>query len=223
MATQRLPKLVLFALVLSALVLGACTRSASTPVASPAAGSTPEGQNWQQQTMEAVRYMLLTQTAQASGATGGGEGVTPTAPAPGTPAAPVGTIVATGGTPIVVATPTVGAPGVVPSSYTLQTGEYPFCIARRFNVDPTELMNLSGIVSGAETYPGQILRIPQTGHRFPAARALRTHPTTFTVRPGDTVYVIACVFGDVDPIALGLANNLAAPYTLSVGSVINIP
>jgi LysM repeat protein len=223
MPTQRLPKLLLFALLLSALALGACTRSASTPVATAAAGSTPEGQNWQQQTMEAVRYMLLTQTAQASGATGGGEGVTPAAQTPGTPSAPVGTVVSTAGTPIVVATPTTGAPGVVPSTYTLQAGEYPFCIARRFNVDPGELMNLSGIASGDETYPGEILRIPQTGHHFPAARALRTHPTTFTVRPGDTIYVIACVFGDVDPIAIANANGLTAPYTLSAGSVINIP
>src|SRR5690606_3962464 len=38
-------------------------------------------------------------------------------------------------------------PGVRPSTYTLQKGEFPYCIARRFNVDPTQLLSMSGLTT----------------------------------------------------------------------------
>lgn len=218
MQPTRLRYLVIAGLVLLAMALAACTRSASTPPPPPAVtDGTPSAQNWQQQTMEAVRAALLTQTAQAMG--GAGE----TTPGEETPAAPATTPEATLSTPIVVATamptPTPGRP----ATYTLQKGEFPYCLARRFNVDPGELLALNGLTPGQATYPGQVLRIPQTGSPFPAQRALRSHPTTYTVQSGDTIYSVACLFGDVDPMAIVAANQLPEPYTLTPGSVINIP
>jgi len=200
MQPMRLRDLVMASLVLLAMALGACTRSASTPPASPAATEgTPSTQNWQQQTMEAVRAALLTQTAQAMG----GAGATP---AEETPAAPGTTPEPTLSTPIVVATamptPTPGRP----ATYTLHEGEFPYCLARRFNVDPGELLALNGLAPGEATYPGQVLRIPQTGSPFPAQRALRSHPATYTVQSGDTIYSVACLFGDVDPMEIGRAH-----------------
>lgn len=216
MASLRLRNLVIVGLISLAIVLGACTRSASTPPSSPApAGGTPAGQDWQQQTMDAVRSALLTQTAQATAGTGGGEA--------GTPTAAVGTATTPQATSVVVATPVPTRTPGRPATYTLHEGEYPYCLARRFNVNPEQLMTINGLASGEQTYPGQVLRIPTTGNPFPAQRALRSHPTTYTVQSGNTIYSVACLFGDVDPMDIVSANHLAEPYTLTPGGVISIP
>lgn len=120
---------------------------------------------------------------------------------------------------IVVPTATPG----LPKTYTLKKGEHPYCIARRYNVNPSELLRLSGLGSG-NTYPaGTQLKIPQSGGKFPGDRSLRNHPTTYTVVSGDTIYSIACLFGDVDPEAIIYANNLEAPYNLEPGDKLKIP
>lgn len=113
----------------------------------------------------------------------------------------------------------------VPTSYTLKKGEFVYCIARRFNVNPSELLALNGLtMSSAQVVSaGRLLNIPQTGNPFPGARALRAHPTTYTVMGSETIYSIACLFGDVDPMAIAAANGLAEPYNLTAGQVLNIP
>jgi LysM repeat protein len=105
----------------------------------------------------------------------------------------------------------------------LQEGEFPYCIARRFNVNPGELLDLNGLGTGTVVAPGTSLRIPQTDNPFPGSRSLHTHPSTFTVRTGDSIYSVACYFGDVDPLAIAARNNLSSPYTLTPGATINIP
>ena len=54
-------------------------------------------------------------------------------------------------TPVAVApsgpTTTPVPPGVRPATYILQSGEFPYCIARRFNVDPDALLSASGLTS----------------------------------------------------------------------------
>jgi LysM repeat protein len=132
-----------------------------------------------------------------------------------------GTVIpATSVTPITVATATPGRP----VSYTLQSGEYPYCIARRFNVDPTELLNANNLTNGQLLQPGALLTIPQTGHAFPGPRALHSHPSTYTISsPEDTIYKAACYYGDVSPDEIASANGIAAPYTVNVGQVLNIP
>jgi hypothetical protein len=67
------------------------------------------------------------------------------------------------------------------------------------------------------------LRIPQSGNPFPGNRSLFPHPTSYTVRPGDTVYSVACIFGDVQPDGIVAVNGLTKPYKLTAGSTINIP
>ncbi len=125
----------------------------------------------------------------------------------------------TGTTP----TPTVGAVTGRPSQYVLQPGEFPYCIARRFNVDPDDLLALSGLVDDVMYPAGTLLKIPASGS-FPGDRALRAHPTTYTVASSDeTFYSIACLFGDVDPAAIAQANGLALGSPLTLGQVIKIP
>lgn len=117
------------------------------------------------------------------------------------------------------ATPTPG----IPSKYTLQKGEFPYCIARRFNVNPEELLSTNGLGLNSQTYPGQTLKIPQTGRTFPGSRSLVSHPTDYKVKTGDTIYSIACAFGDVDPIYMANFNNLKEPYSLEAGKTIKVP
>ncbi len=119
---------------------------------------------------------------------------------------------------IVVATATPGRP----ATYTLHAGEFPYCIARRFNVNPGDLLNLNGLSSGEVLQPGTTLSIPSTGS-FPGTRALQSHPTQYTVAVNDTFYSIACAFGDVDPNSIAAANGLAITAPITTGQILNIP
>jgi LysM repeat protein len=122
-----------------------------------------------------------------------------------------------------VPTTVINAPG----TYTLQRGEHPYCIARRFNVDPNELLAASGLTrdQAYSLVTGTTLNIPQTGNPFPGTRALRTHPDTYTVSDATmTVYGVACAYGDVDPAAIVQANSgLSLSSPLNVGQQISIP
>jgi LysM repeat protein len=120
---------------------------------------------------------------------------------------------------------TSGTVGPVPSSYTLQKGEWPYCIARRFNVNPQELLTLNNLTvdESFTLMPGLVLSIPQTGDPFPADRALHTHPDTWTVEAGDTLNSIACFYGDLTPDQIATANNLSSSAILTTGTKLTIP
>ncbi len=112
--------------------------------------------------------------------------------------------------------------GSRPATYTLQPGEFVYCLARRFDVDPDQILTLNGLSDGTTIYPGTVLKIPQSGS-FPGTRALRNHPTTYTASAGDTLYSVACEFGDVDPQSIATTNGLSLSTTLSSGQTISIP
>jgi LysM repeat protein len=120
--------------------------------------------------------------------------------------------------------PATSVPGSRPATYTLQNGEFPYCIARRFNVDPDELLSQNGLVDGQTLYAGKVLTIPQTGSPFPGNRMWHNHPDTFTVdSSSDTIYGIACYYGDIDPAAIAQANGLSVGAALSAGQQLSIP
>lgn len=111
-----------------------------------------------------------------------------------------------------------------PKTYTLQAGEFPYCIARRFDIDPIDLLALNGFGPAQTFYTGMTLQIPQNANPFPAQRVLRAHPATYIViRPDESMGGIACQFGDVDPIAVADANQLAVDSPLFVGQQLHIP
>lgn len=113
----------------------------------------------------------------------------------------------------------------LPANYTLQKGEFPYCIARRFNVDPGELLNLNGISTAqAGVYqPGLTLKIPQSGNPFPSDRSRNNHPVTYIVPDTTTVYGVACYFGDVDPSDILNANSISNPAVITAGTSLQIP
>lgn len=148
------------------------------------------------------------------GAVGTASAATP-APATVEPITKAGTLQAT-----TIQTPiSVGRP----AKYTLQAGEFPYCIARRFDVNPDDLLSINGLTSGAVIFPGMSLSIPQTGS-FPGDRSLLSHPDTYTVDTADTtIPAVACEYGDILPEAIASANNLTISSPLTVGQKLTIP
>lgn len=165
-----------------------------------------------------TEIVSATQTAQVAPT----QGLEEKTPVPGDvstlPVATVETIEPTAKAVVIVPTATPGKP----ATYTLQDGEFPYCIARRFDVNPGDLLALNNI--GGNVDPGVTLKIP-VDSKWPVEfeRSLRDHPATYTVQTGQTIYEIACLFGDADPNAIILANDLQAPYSVSAGQVLQIP
>jgi LysM repeat protein len=112
---------------------------------------------------------------------------------------------------------------VVPKVYTIRTGEFIYCLGRRFNINPYDLLRANGLYRNWIVPAGMKLTIPQYGDTFPAERALLEHPVMHTVQAGETIYSIACQYGDVFPEAIVYANGLSAPYSLQPGTQIIIP
>jgi LysM repeat protein len=238
MSNKQRGLLVIFILVISTVMISACTQSLSTPPAATPTMLTPQMFVSPLPSVEGMalvqEYGKQTSVAQTTVANGGtpvtpqpvviGTAITaqvgdPTLSVPSTPtnAAPVPAAT----TPAPVTTPVPA--GVRPASYTLQNGEFPYCIARRFNVDPDALLRASGLTSPDVYYAGLTLTIPQSG-AFPGGRMLATHPVTYNVLSGEeTIYSIACKFGDVDPGAIASANSIAASAKLTAGQQLQIP
>ena len=219
-------------LVVLALTLSACggaPQSASTEVPTPRGKKTPKASATVDALAMASIEMFGTQTAEAALALG-----TP-ADSLGLPAFDDGTATATlpagfeqptidlnGGNVLPTVTPQPTVQTVRPGTYTLQKGEFIFCLARRFNVDVDQTLALNGLVDSETLQPGLTVRIPSSGS-FSGVRALKAHPSTYIVRGDDTIYSIACLYGDVDPLNIAAVNGLAAPYNLTSGAQIQIP
>ena len=222
--------LTLLALALLAFGLAACELSASTPPpASPTVDEGPMG------TLQSELGNIATQTAAAGGGGGtaqptagpgegqptgeSGEGQATAEPTEGQQAAPTNTPVPPTKAPAPDFEPTEG----IPQSYTLTKGEFPFCIARRFDVNQYELLNINGLGLNSLPGVGANLKIPQTGNEFAGERSLREHPTTYTVQSGDTLGEIACLFGSVSPDAIIQVNDLDNASDFSAGDTLQIP
>jgi LysM repeat protein len=111
----------------------------------------------------------------------------------------------------------------VPDSYTLHQGEFPYCLARRFDILPEDLLDYNGIESGTIFYPGLTIVIPPNARAYIGNRALQYHPASYTVVYGDTLYSIACLYGDVDPRAIADVNDIDINQTLTPGTILQIP
>lgn len=213
---KKIANVMVIAALLS-LVLSACKLPASTPSAAQASPTVefpmPDGTS-QPDVMKEI--LSGTQTAAAL--------LNPESQATPEPTKKV--------TKAVVATkkPSGGSSGNVttperPTKYTVNKGDHFLCLARRFNVNPEDLRSQNGFSSYPNTLtPGQSLKIPQSGS-WPSSlgsRALRDHPASYTVAAGDTLYSIACKFGDVYPEQIMQANGMSGT-TVKTGAKLDIP
>jgi LysM repeat protein len=221
--------------IVAIVILAACQRTASSsPLAATptSAGVFSPATNGNSAATPTNLNGLGTQTALAQTVEAGPGGVTPTplTPQPNPTSTQIGGAslppTATIGPSPIATVVRAAVPTIVitrPTTYELKAGEYPYCIARRFNLDPQGLMAANGLTSAETFYPGLKLTIPQTG-TFPGNRSLHPHPATFTVTSTeDTIYKIACYYGDLDPSQIIATNNLASPYTLHVSQSLTIP
>ena len=232
MARMKRGMLIASMLMLVSIVLSACNQPYSQ---APAVTNTPIPQSnlfasAQPTTMGDVSVFAT------------GSAVAQLTTSPGAPAAATATLMpgvtplAATNTPAVVVNPTSTATLAVPvgpsstavpvgsrTDYVLKSGEFPYCIARRYNVDPDDMLRLSGLSDGVLYDPGTVLKIPQSG-TFPGNRMLRNHPGTYTVsQTGETVYSVACAYGDVDPNAIATTNGISVDANLTAGQTLNIP
>jgi LysM repeat protein len=244
MSNKQRCLLVIFILVISSVMISACEQKLSTaPLATPTllppelfVSPLPSVENPMAMIEEFAKQTSVAQTTVANGGTPGtpqpvvvGTVITPqagtvVAPTVGMPSTPTNAVPTTPAavTPSAPITSPVPA-GVRPASYTLQNGEFPYCIARRFNVDPDALLRASGLTSPDLYYPGLTLTIPQSG-AFPGSRMLASHPTTYSVLSGDeTVYSVACKFGDIDPATIASTNSISVSAKLTAGQKLQIP
>lgn len=140
-----------------------------------------------------------------------------------TPLAVIGTI----------APQTTSAPPAVPTTippqvtqdiaHTVAYGESLWCLARRYNVDPTALMNVNGMNNSSWLTIGQTVTIPSGVSIFGGQRSLQAHPTNYTIQYGDTLAVVACLFGDLYPSQIATANGQPESWAPTAGTIISIP
>ncbi len=208
-----------FVLLLT-LALGACTRSASGPMP-----PTPTNVGFPNGVPTEVGNIGATQTAAAALPAQSGGGNKEELQAPTAVPQPTAVPAATA-TPKPTPKPKPKPKPIVtsvPNTYVLHKDEFPYCLARRFNINPDALLAVNGLVRGQFVYPGTRLTIPKNAGPFPYQRALRAHPTTYTVQGGETFYSIACLFGDVWPEAIAAANGMSVNAHLTPGQTIKIP
>ena len=206
--------MLIFVVIISSLMFSACTMSASTPP--PITPTTNLSEIARQATETAIAKTPKSGETQDPDATTDPEGeLTATVAEADIPTS----------TPEAVETeePEAGTEYAVPDSYTLHEGDFVFCLARRFNLLPEDIMTYNGIASGTIFYPGETITLPASARAFVGNRALQYHPSTYSVVYGDTLYSIACLYGDVDPRAIAAANDIDIDQALTPGTVLQIP
>lgn len=204
-----------FSIAVLTLLLAACTRSAS---GSPVGGS-PTADPF-----ESIFNTMATQTALAGQDK---SGTLPTLEATTTPLFGDTATVQPSATaqPSATTTPAPITQLPVPSSYTLHEGEWPYCLARRFDINPDALLSANGLnANNANSLSvGTTITIPSGVGSFGGNRSLRSHPTTYVASGADTFYSIACAFGDVWPEHIAEANSMSLDQTIPGGTQLHIP
>lgn len=96
-------------------------------------------------------------------------------------------------------------------TYTVKSGDTLSEIAQKYGTTYQEIAALNGLADPNKIYPGQVLKIKISG----------TSTTTYTVKSGDTLSVIASKYGTTYQ-KLATLNGLADPNKIYVGQVLKI-
>lgn len=222
---KKYPKLALLVVMVLFLSLTACTLKASTPQAAtkapteqPVPGITGDLTAFGTQTAVAQatngtppQVIVSTETPPGPSESGGGQQASAT-PQGQTQNQPQSQPAAN--------TPVISRP----TTYSLQKGEWPICIARRYNLDLSQLFSMNGMNMNSKPGVGTVLKIPSGGSWSAnyGSRSLRPHPASYTVASGDTIYSIACRYGDVAPDSILAVNGISA-NDIKPGLKLNIP
>ncbi len=226
---KKYSKIALLVVSVIFFTLTACTMPASKP---PAISPTPTGEApfpvftssvGQFGTQTVIAQTPVSTTPQVTVATftpaPGAAGATTPSAATQTPQAQPQTQPSTGG--VAVNTPVINRP----TTYTLQKGEWPICIARRYNLDIPSFFSANGLNMNSKPAAGTTLNIPASGSWNPVygSRSLKAHPTTITVTAGQTLYSSACAYGDVAPESILAVNGLSSASDIKAGMSLKIP
>ena len=114
------------------------------------------------------------------------------------------------------------------TTYTMQDGDYLICLARRFNVSLGQLMSQNGIDNPDALGVGDIVVLPRNPSPWSlidgyGRRTLIIHPANYVTQTGDTLFSIACSYGDVLPEEIAKVNKLYIGDPLPAGKTITIP
>ncbi|MBQ4512318.1 MAG: LysM peptidoglycan-binding domain-containing protein [Anaerolineaceae bacterium] len=114
------------------------------------------------------------------------------------------------------------------TTYTMQRGDFLICLGRRFNVSLNQLMAQNGISTPDELGVGDTVLLPRNPSPWSLMdgygnQRLIMHPTTYITQEGDTLFSIACSYGDVLPEDIAVQNRLVLGEPLPAGLNILIP
>ena len=92
--------------------------------------------------------------------------------------------------------------------HTLRKNETLWAVAKSYNVDLRDMLDLNQFSVPYKTYVGERIKIPA--------------PATYKVRQGDTLYKVSRFF-DTSTTDVARLNNIKAPYKLASGQVLRLP
>ena len=108
-------------------------------------------------------------------------------------------------------------------NYTVKSGDTLSAIASRYGMTVNALVTLNGIKNANLIYPGQSLRVADSGQGSTVSqKATTTTPTsTYTVRYGDTLSAIASRYG-TSTSTLASINGISNPNWIYPGQVLKL-
>ena len=114
------------------------------------------------------------------------------------------------------------------TTYTLQEGEDLICLCRRFNLSVSSMLSYNRLESPTDVSAGDTIGLPRSGSAWTVMdgygnRTTVRHPANYTVRSGDTMFSVACIFGDVSPEDIAQYNGLVLGQELIPGTLLRIP
>lgn len=226
---MRKSRITLFILLLTSLFLVSCNRDGATPPAISTeivAGNNDDLLHGVETAQSQQKTVLAEDNI---GSDGSGGGVDPTADAiyllTQAVVTPTLNLVNTATAtlqPTNTLVPTISANA--PTEYEIKEGEFIYCLARRFDINPQAILDINGYGIDVLLSSGTKIKIPSDAASFGGDRALLAHPTTYTIQANDTLQAIACLYGDVLPENIANANDgIDMSTQLTAGNVINIP
>lgn len=108
-------------------------------------------------------------------------------------------------------------------NYTVKSGDTLSAIASRYGMTVNALVTLNGIQNANLIYPGQVLRVADSGQGSNVSQKATTTTTsgTYTVRYGDTLSAIASRYG-TSTSTLASINGISNPNWIYPGQVLKL-